>query len=143
VQRSFEALPPDGGLENAINLRLPKIEEWMGEPRGAAYTLVIEHHQERQQMRIRESDTHRYVPKYHQTTLVMPWGLTNTLVTLQYGRQLSRHLLLWFDALSKTWEEPLSHLSGTYSLVPAAETIHWDLVISVPGAQWEFHTLLE
>jgi hypothetical protein len=93
-------------------------------------------------MTMRESDTHRYVPRYHQATLVMPWGLTNTLVTLQHGRQLPRHLL-WFDALNRTWEEPLSHLSGTYILVPTTDTIHWDLVISVQGAQWEFQTLLE
>jgi hypothetical protein len=115
----------------------------MGEPRGAAYTSMIELHRGCQQMRIRESDTHRSVPRYHQGILVMPLGLTNTLVTLQSCRQLSRHLLLWFDALSRTWEDHLSQLSETGSLVAATETIHWDLVIRVQGAQWESQTLLE
>jgi hypothetical protein len=50
---------------------------------------------------------------------------------------------LWFDALNRTWEDYQSQLSETGSLVTAAETNHWDLVIRVQGAQWESQILLE
>jgi hypothetical protein len=77
-QWSFGAFPlgrpPDRGLKHTLDLRLPKIGEQMGEPRGAAYTLMIELHRGCQQMRIRELDTHRSVPRYHQEILVTPWG---------------------------------------------------------------------
>jgi hypothetical protein len=29
--------PPDGVLEHTIDLGLPKIGEWIGEPQGSAY----------------------------------------------------------------------------------------------------------
>jgi hypothetical protein len=73
-------------------------------------------------MRIGESNTS--VPKYYQGIWVIPFELTNTLVTLRTCRQLSRHLSLWFDALSKTWEDYQSQLSDIGSLVVVAETIH-------------------
>jgi hypothetical protein len=97
--------PPNEGLEHTFDLRLPRIGEWMGEPRGAACALTIELHRGCQQMRTKESDIHRYVPRYHRGILVMPLGLTNTLVTIQSCRQLLRHLSLWFEAFNKTWED--------------------------------------
>jgi hypothetical protein len=58
VQWSFGAFPPgrppDRGHEHTIDLRLPKIGEGMGEPRGATYISMIEPHRGCQQMRIRE-----------------------------------------------------------------------------------------
>jgi hypothetical protein len=135
--------PPNKVLEHTLDLRLPRIEEWMGQPQGAAYTSIIELHRGCQQMRIREPKTHRSVPKYHQGVFVMTLGLTNTLVTLQSYRHLSRHLLLWVDALSRTREDYQSQLSETGNLVAATETIHWDLVICVQGAQRESQIMLE
>jgi hypothetical protein len=146
-QWSFGAFPlgrpPDRGLEHTLDLRLPRIGEWMGEPRGATYTLIVKLRRRCQQMRIREPNTCKSIPRYHQGILVMPLGLTNTLVTLQSCRQLSRHLSLWFDALRKTWEDYQSQLGETGSLVVMAESIHWDLVIRVQGAQWESQILFE
>jgi hypothetical protein len=75
-------------------------------------------------MRIRESDTHRFVPGYHQEILVMPLGLIDTLVTLQSCRQLLRKLLLWSNALSRIWEDHLNQLSETDSPVATTKTIH-------------------
>jgi hypothetical protein len=96
-QWSFEVFPlgrpPDRGLKHTLDLRLPKIGEWMGEPRGEAYTSMIKLHRGCQQMRIREPDTHGFVPTYHREILVMPLGLTDTLVTLQFCRKLSRQLV--------------------------------------------------
>jgi hypothetical protein len=47
-QWSFGAFPPgrllDIGLEHTLDLRLPRIGEWMDEPRGATYTSMIELH---------------------------------------------------------------------------------------------------
>jgi hypothetical protein len=34
--------PLDRGLEKTLDLRLPRIGEWMGEPQGAAYTSIFE-----------------------------------------------------------------------------------------------------
>jgi hypothetical protein len=134
--------PPDRGLEHTLDLRLPRIREWMGEPQGAMYTSMIELHRGCQRMRIKEPDTHRSVPRYHQEILVVPLGLTDTLVTLQSCRQLSRQILWCFDALSEIWEDHLNQLSQTDSPIAAIETIHWDLVIRVCGAQWESQILL-
>jgi hypothetical protein len=90
VQQSVGAFsqgrPPDRGHEHTIDLRLPRIGEGLGEPRGAAYISMIEPHRGYQQMRIREQDTHRSIPRYH-GIWVMPLELTtNTLVTLQSYR---------------------------------------------------------
>jgi hypothetical protein len=79
--------PPDRDLEHTLDLRLPKTDEWMGEPRGASYTLMVDLHPGYQQMRAREPDSHRSVPEYHQGFLVMPLGLTNASITLQSCRQ--------------------------------------------------------
>jgi hypothetical protein len=132
-QWSFGAFPPgrppDRGLEHTLDLRLPRIREWMGEPRGATYTSIIELRRGCQQMRIRELDTHRSVPRYHQGILVVPLGLTNTVVTLKSCAQLSRHISLWFDALGRTWEDHLSQSDEIGSLVAMAKFIRLDFVI--------------
>jgi hypothetical protein len=149
VQWSFGAFPPgrppDRDLEHTIDLRLPRIGERMGEPRGATYTSMSDLHWGCQQMRAREQDIHRVVPRYYQGILVMPLGLTNTSVTLQSCRQWQRHLFLLFDALtihSRTWEGHLSQSNEIGSLVAMAEFIHLDLVIRMQDAQGESQTLL-
>jgi hypothetical protein len=91
--------PPDRVFEHTIELRFPRIDEWMGEPRGEAYPLMIDLHMGYHQMRVREKDRHKSASKLHYDLLVMPLELTNTLVILQSCRQWKRHLLLLFDAL--------------------------------------------
>jgi hypothetical protein len=87
-QWSFGAFPlerpPNRGLEHTFDLRLPRIEEWMGEPWRITYTSIVELWCRCQQMRIGEMVTHKSVPRYHEGILFMPLGLTNTLVTIQY-----------------------------------------------------------
>jgi hypothetical protein len=41
-------------LEHNIEMRLPRIGEWMGEPQGATYPLIISLHLGYHQMRVRE-----------------------------------------------------------------------------------------
>jgi hypothetical protein len=72
--------PPDGVLEHTTELRLPRIDEWMGEPQGATYSLMVNLHLGYHQMRVRESDRHKSASRLHYDLLVMPLGLTNTLV---------------------------------------------------------------
>jgi hypothetical protein len=112
VQWSFGAFPPgrppDRVLKHTIELRLPRISEWMGEPRGVSYPSMIDLHLGYHQMRAMEKDTHRSTSILHYDFLVMPLGLTNTLVTFQYCRKWKRNILLLFDALmvyNKTWED--------------------------------------
>jgi hypothetical protein len=67
----------------------------------------------------------------------MPLGLTNALVTFQFGRQWQRHLLLLFDALiiyTRTWDAHPSHLDETGGIVAMTEFFHLDFVISVQCA---------
>jgi hypothetical protein len=58
VQWSFGVFPPgrppDRVLKHTIELRLPKISEWMGEPQGATYPSMIDLHLGYHQMRARE-----------------------------------------------------------------------------------------
>jgi hypothetical protein len=84
--------PLDGVFEHTIELRLLNIGEWMGEPQVAAYPLMIELHLGYHQTRVREQDR-------HYDLLVIPLGLTNTLVVSQFCRQWQRYLLVLFDAL--------------------------------------------
>jgi hypothetical protein len=50
VQWSFGAFPlvrpPDRVLKHTIELRLPKIGDWMGEPQGATYPSMIDLHRQ-------------------------------------------------------------------------------------------------
>jgi hypothetical protein len=138
--------PPDRVLEHTIELRLPRINEWMGEPQGAAYPSMIDLHLGYHQMRAREQDSHRSASRLHYDFLVMPLGLTNTLVTFQSCRQWQRHLLLLFDALiiyNRTWEVHLSQLGETGEIMAMTEFFHLDLVISAQGAQEEIQALLD
>jgi hypothetical protein len=52
---------PDRVLKHTIELRLPRIGEWMGEPQGAAYPLMIDLHQGYHQMRARDERSHLLV----------------------------------------------------------------------------------
>jgi hypothetical protein len=138
--------PPDRVLEHTIELRLPRIGEWMGEPQGETYPLMIDLHLGYHQMRAREQDTHRSASRLHYDFLVMPLGLTNALVTFQSCRQWQRHLLLLFDALiiyNRTWEVHLSQLDETGGIVAMTEVFHLDHVISAQSAQEEIQTLLD
>jgi hypothetical protein len=51
--------PPDRVLRHTIELWLPRIGEWMGEPWGAPYLLMTDLHLGCQQMRAREQDCHK------------------------------------------------------------------------------------
>jgi hypothetical protein len=138
--------PPDRVLEHTIELRLPRIGEWMGEPQGATYPLMIDLHLGYHQMRVREQDSHRSASRLHYDLLVIPLGLTNALVTFQSCRQWQRHLLLLFDALiiyNRTWEFHLSQLDETGGIVAMSEVFHLDHVICVQSAQEEIQTLLD
>jgi hypothetical protein len=57
--------PPDKVLEHTIELRFPRISEWMGEPQGKAYPLRIDFHLGYHQMRAKE----RYSQVCFQTLL--------------------------------------------------------------------------
>jgi hypothetical protein len=148
-QWSFRAFPPGRppgrDLEHTLDLRLPRTDEWMGEPRGAMYTSMIDFHWGYQQMRARELESHRFVPRYQQGFLVMPLGLTNTSVTLQSCKQWQRQLFLLFDALtihSRTWEGHPSQLNEIGSSMAMVEFIRLDFVIKMKEAQGESQTLL-
>jgi hypothetical protein len=122
--------PPDRVLRHTIELWLPRISEWMGEPQGEAYPSMIDLHLGCQQMRAREQDSHRFASRLHYDLLVIPLGLTNALVTVQSCRQWKRHLLLLFDALiiySRTWEFHLSQLDETGGIVAMSKVFHLDL----------------
>jgi hypothetical protein len=105
--------PPDRVLKHTIELWLPRIDEWMGEPRGTTYPSMTNLHLGCQQMRAREQDSHKYASILHYDLWVIPLWLTNALVIVQSCRQWHRHLLLLFDAFiihSKIWEFHLSQL---------------------------------
>jgi hypothetical protein len=67
-------------LKHTIELRLPRIDEWMGEPQGETYPSMIDLHLGYHQMRPGRQDTHRSASRLHYDFLVMPSGLTNALV---------------------------------------------------------------
>jgi hypothetical protein len=97
-------------------------------------------------MRAREQDSHMYASKLHYDLLVIPLGLTNALVTVQYCRQWKRHLLLLFDAFiiyNMTWEFHLSQLDETGGIVAMSEVFHLDHMIGMQSAQEEIQTLLD
>jgi hypothetical protein len=85
VQWSFRSFslgrPPNRVLEHTINLRLPRIDEWMGEPQGTTYPSMIDFHLGYHQMRARTKDSHRSSSRPHYDLLIIPLGLTNALVT--------------------------------------------------------------
>jgi hypothetical protein len=134
VQWSFEAFPPwrppDRDLEHTIEFGLPRINEGMGELQRVVYPSMIDLHLEYHQMRNKEQDSHKSASRLHYDFLVMPLGLTNALVTFQSCRQWQRHLLLLFDAHSRTWEVHLSQLDETGGMVAMTEDFYLDHVIS-------------
>jgi hypothetical protein len=78
---SSSGRPPDRVHEHTIELRLPVIGEWVGEPQGVAYPFMISLHLGYHHMRAREKNTHRSTSTLHYDFLVMTLGLTNVLVT--------------------------------------------------------------
>jgi hypothetical protein len=138
--------PPDKVIKNTIELRLPKIGEWMGEPQEEGYLSMINLHLGYHHMRAKEKDTHRYASRLHYEFMVMPLGLTNALVTFQSCRKWKRHLLLLFDSLiiySKTWEVHMSRLDEIGGIVAMTDFFHLDHVISAQSSQEEIQTLLD
>jgi hypothetical protein len=66
--------PLDRVLEHTIQLRLPKINEWMGEPQGATYPLMVDFHLGYHQMRGREHDSRRSTYIFHYISWLCPCG---------------------------------------------------------------------
>jgi hypothetical protein len=84
--------------------------------------------------------------RLHYDFLVMPLGLTNTLVIFHSCRQWKRHLLLLFHALiiySRAWDFHLRQWDETSGIVAMTELLHLDHVISAQSAQDEIQTLLD
>jgi hypothetical protein len=79
--------PLDTVLKHTIESRFPMIGEWMGEPQGETYSLMIIIHLGYHQKRSRDQDTHRFSSRIHYDFLVMPSSLTNALVISQSCRQ--------------------------------------------------------
>ena len=71
--------PPDRVIEHTIDLRLPRIDEWMGEPQGVAYLLMINFQWGYHHTRVRKSNTHSVAFGCHYEFWVTPLGLTDTL----------------------------------------------------------------
>jgi hypothetical protein len=91
--------PPNTVIEYTIRLRLPYINEWIGEPQREVYTSMIDFHLGYHQAWTREQGIHRSIPGYHHELFVMPLGLTNVSDTFQSFLQWKRHMLLLFDTL--------------------------------------------
>jgi hypothetical protein len=72
--------PPDRVIEYTIGLRLPRINEWMGEPQRAIHLSMSYIHRGYHQTWEREHDTHRYYSRRYHELLVIPLGLTNALL---------------------------------------------------------------
>jgi len=126
--------PHDRVLKHNTELRLPGIDEWMGEPQGEAYPSMIDLYLGYRQMRDIEQDTHKFSFRLHYDFLFMPLGLTNALVTFQSCRQWQRHLLLLFDALiiyNGPWEIHLSHLDEIGGIMAMTKVFHLDHVINL------------
>jgi hypothetical protein len=64
----------DRVFEHTIELRFPRIGEWMGEPQVAAYPSMIEIHLGYHQMRVREQDRHILLPDFIMISWSYPWG---------------------------------------------------------------------
>jgi hypothetical protein len=114
VQWSFGVFPLGRPLDiyfkHAIELRLPRIDEWMGEPQRAIHLSMSYIHRGCHQTWERENDTHIYSSRRYHDLLVIPLGLTNALFVVQSCRQWQRHLLIdAFIVHNMTWEVHLSH----------------------------------
>jgi hypothetical protein len=91
-------------------------------------------------MRDKDQGTHKIFFRLHYDFLVMPLGLTNTLVIVQSCRQWQRHLLLLFDALiicNRTWEFHLSQLDETGGIVAMSKVFNLDHMISMQSEHEE------
>jgi hypothetical protein len=136
--------PPHRVLDHTIELRLPKIGEWMGEPQGETYPSMIDLHIGYHKMRARDRDIHRSSSQLHYVFLVIHLGLTNALVIFQYCKQWKRNLLLLFDALmvyNRIGEDHWRQLDETGGIVAMTEVFHLDHVISAQSAWEEIQTL--
>jgi hypothetical protein len=104
---------------------------------GAVHSSKIDLRLEYHHMSAKEKESHMFAPILHYDLLVMPLGLTNTLVIFQSYRKWQRYLLLLFDALiiyNRTWEVHSSQLDETSGIVAVTESFDLDHAISAHSA---------
>jgi hypothetical protein len=104
-------IPLDRDFKHIIEFGSPKIDEWMDEIHGEAYSLDIYLRLEYHYSRDREQDILRIDLICYFESLVIPLGLTKAPATFQSCRKWHWNLVLFSDATSifnKTWRVRMS-----------------------------------